>query len=82
MYTKNTLIARRGYSGFGAWTDTVGQIGQGILGFLQNRQQGQVDIAQANAAAAAAANAGPSTGAIALGALAVGGVLFLALRKR
>jgi hypothetical protein len=81
-YKKNTLIARRGYSGFGAWTDTVGQLGQGILTFLQNRQQGQVDIATANAAAAQAAAQGPSLGAIAIGAGVVGGVLYFALRKR
>lgn len=76
-YFKDTLIARRGYSGaMGAWADTVGQIGQGFLTFFGNRGQA------APVTPVVAPESGPSTAAIAVGAAAVGGALWLLLRKK
>jgi LPXTG-motif cell wall-anchored protein len=88
-YTKDTLISRHGYSGFGTWTDTIGDIGKGALNFFgaQQRAAGaQEALTQTNrdliAAQQAQADSGPSTTTLLIGAAAIGGLAYLLLRKK
>lgn len=90
-YVKNTLVSRRGYSGFGGTLSDIGgalkDIGSGALSFYGTQQQAVGAAAQAQAtnkdlAAALSAQQGIGTGTILIGALAVGGLALFLLKKK
>ena len=95
-YTRDTLISRRGYSGFhggglsGVLSDIGGAIKDvagGALNFYGSSQQavGAAAAAQQtnkDLSAALAAKQGIGTGTILIGAAAVGGLAWFLLRKK
>lgn len=80
----NQLIARPGYSGFGDFWDTIGDVAGNVLKVYNAGQQAS-GAAQANkdlAAALAAQHGGISTGTILLvGGVGLAAVLLLTRRK-
>lgn len=87
-YMRDKIISRPGYSGFGSWTDTIGDIAKGAVNFFgaQQRAAGaQEALQQSNQqliAAQAAQSQGPSTTVLVAGAAGVGLIAYLLLRKK
>jgi conjugal transfer/entry exclusion protein len=90
-YVKDTLISRRGYSGFGGTLSDIGgafkDIGAGALTFYGQSQQAQGAAMAAQAtnrdlAAALAAQQGPGLGTILLVGGAAVAAIFLFKKKK
>ncbi len=79
----NTLISRKGYSGFGGWVDTVGDALKGAITFYGDSRaaQGAASV-QTPVVPVAPADTGISTTTLVVGGLALAGVAVLLLKKK
>lgn len=79
----NTLISRKGYSGFGSWLDTVGDALKGAVTFYGDSRaaQGAAGATQP-VVPVAPVDTGISTTTLVVGGLALAGLAVVLLKKK
>lgn len=86
--SRNTLIARRGYSGLSGFLDTIKNVASGAITFYGDQRQAQGAASAQPAAApgplvaAPAPSSGISTTTLVIGGVAVAGLAFVLLSKK